>query len=388
MAKLKVLIAHNHYQQAGGEDIVFEAEKQLLSKHGVDVLEYVETNTRISQMASLGVAMQAIWSRETYNAISDIISMEKPDIAHFHNTFPLISPSAYWACRTRGVSVVQTLHNYRTVCPAATLYRDRRICELCLLWGSPLPGIYHACYHSSRAKTAAVGLMNSLHWLFWTYKHKVNAYIALTQFSRNVFLKAGYPSERIYVKPNFLHDPRVGERKTGEYALYMGRLQPEKGVETLLETWKELAIPLKIVGDGSLRAMVMKYAKDSPFIEYLGFIPNQEVLKLQRQSLFLVFTSEWYEGFPMTILEAFACGVPVLTTDIGSQAEIVKDGYSGIHFRVGNSADLAQKSTWLWNNPGEAARLGRNARNQYEKQYMPERNFHLLMDIYLKASGR
>jgi len=401
MRQPRVLFVHNYYQQSGGEDVAFAAEKKLLEDHGHETLEFIDDNERINELGGFTAASQTIWSKPTYRAMAKLLKDFQPNIAHFHNTFLLISPSAYFACHDLRVPVVQTLHNYRLLCPSAVLYRDGVACEKCLGKKVALPGVWHRCYHNSRSQTAVVAAMLSIHHALDTWRTKVDVYIALSEFARTKFIQGGLPRKKIVVKPNFVQldgislqaqyqkpdtvasGSRYGERYE-DFALFVGRLSEEKGIRTLLAAWKSLAMPLKIAGDGPLREELLQSLSESKSkaVEYLGSMPHAEALRLMKRARLLIFPSEWYEGFPMTIVEAFACSLPVLSSDIGSQAEIIKNGYSGLHFRAGDVNDLREKIQWCLQNPMKLLRMGENARHEYEEQYTPTRNYQMMMDIY------
>ena len=386
---IRVLLIHNYYQQPGGEDAVFAAEAELLRQQGHAVGEYTKTNWSIEGMSRAAVAARTIWSRQTRQRLLKLLREVRYDVAHFHNIFPLISPSAYSACREAGVPVVQTLHNYRLLCPAATFFRAGRACEECLRKTSPWPGVFHACYHDSYAQSAVVATMLTVHRWLKTWQEQADVYIALTEFSRRKFVEGGLPAEKIVVKPNFLYpDPGTcdGERR---YALFVGRFSPEKGVRTLLRAWQGLTgIPLKIVGDGPLRDEVQAVAQAAklPGVEVLGRQAHQKVLALMQGARCLVFPSEWYETFGLVAIEAFACGVPVIAARLGVMAESVEEGRTGMLFRPGDPQDLAAKVCWAMDHPDAMARMGENARRVYEEKYTSEKNYTMLMDIYQKVT--
>jgi len=383
----KILLAHNYYQQSGGEDIAFAAEGKLLREKGHDIIEYIEYNDRIHTMSGFDIALNTLWSRYSYQKISSFLAKEKPDVVHFHNTFPLISPAAYYACYDNNIPVVQSLHNFRILCPAATLYRDGHICEDCLGKSIPWPSILHGCYHGSPAQTSVIATMLSIHNLIGTWSNKVDIYIAGTEFMRQKFIQGGLPGEKIVVKPNYV-TPNDGQKgNNNDFALFVGRLVTEKGVQTLLESWKSLRVPLKIVGNGPLQDLVIDFIKenDSLPVEYLGKLERSTVQNLLYQARFLVFPSEWYEAFPMIIIDAFLSGVPIIASRLGSAETIIRDGFSGLHFTPGDPADLAKKVRWAWEHPDAMAGMGHNARKEYELKYTAERNYDMLMDIYRMA---
>lgn len=386
---MRILLAHNFYQQSGGEDVVFYAETELLRRHGHEVRHYTEHNDRIRQMSRPRLFRETLWSTATLRHLKRLLKEWQPDVVHFHNTFPLISPAAYYACRRVGVPVVQTLHNYRLLCPAATFYRSGKVCEACLRKTPPLPSVQWACYRNSRIQSLVVVLLLSFHRALGTWKKQVDAYISLTDFARRKFIEGGIPGEKILVKPNFLlPDPGKGKSAAGDYALFVGRFSPEKGISILLQAWCRMNnIPLKVAGDGPMGEEIRKYVTDNDLktVECVGKCSHEAVLGLMKNARFLVFPSQWYEGFPMTIAEAFACGLPVIASNLGAMAEIIDDGRTGLLFNPGDAQDLAAKVKWAWEHPQELARMGKEARREYEAKYTEEQNYKMLMQIYEQA---
>lgn len=390
---MKILLVHNTYQQPGGEDVVFNQERQLLERAGHEVLTYCRSNWEISGYSALkrlALVGRMVWARDTRREIASLLHSQKPDLVHVHNTFLMVSPSIYSACQEAHVPVVQTLHNYRLLCPAGIFFRGGSACEECLehsLWR----GVLHGCYRDSRAETSAVALMLAVHRWWRTWAWGVNCFIALSEFSRQKFIEGGIRTGKITVKPNFVYADPGCRAGIGEYALFIGRLSPEKGVITLLTAWQRLQvrIPLRIAGSGPERASLEGRSKQIGLsdVRFLGQLPRDEVIAALKGARFLVFTSEWYENFPMTIVEAFACGVPVICTRLGAMQEIVADGRTGLHFTPGNGDDLAAKVEWAWAHPEEMAAMGRAARAEYEAKYADERNYEMLMEIYRKVLG-
>lgn len=385
---MKILLIHNLYQQPGGEDAVFRAEAALLRSRGHEVAEFVESNARLNGMDPLRAAARAVWSREARAKLRRLLQETRPDVAHFHNTFLMISPAAFSVCKEMGVPVVQTLHNYRLICPGALLMRDGRVCEDCIGKAVPWPGVLHGCWRGSRAQTAVVAGMLTVHRLLRTWTERVDVYIALTEFARRKFIEGGLPEEKILVKPNFVDpDPGPGEHDD-EYVLFVGRLSPEKGIQRLLEAWRLLnGIPMKILGDGPLLHQVEDWSSRRGLrtVEVMGRRSREEVLHLMKRARILVFPSEWYEGFPMTIVEAFACSLPVVAPRLGAMAELIEDGRTGLLFEPGNAKDLAKKVEWAWTHPEQMEKMGREARREYEQKYTAERNYQMLMEVYERA---
>ncbi len=387
---MRILLIHNRYTQPGGEDVVFEAERALLERYGHEVITFVEDNARLNVINPLKAAVDTIWSKEAQRNIRKLIEQSRPDVVHFHNTFLRISPAAYYVVKEMGLPVVQTLHNYRLICPGALLMRDGHLCEDCLDKVIPWPGIVYSCWRNSRMGTAVVTAMLTVHRLLKTWTKQVDVYIALTEFARCKFIEGGLPAEKISVKPNFIYpDPGNGEHG-GNFALFVGRFSAEKGVKTLLTAWRLLkGVPLKVVGDGPLMTEVRGCVeREGLTVEVLGRRSHEEVFALMRSASFLLFPSEWYEGFPMTIAEAFACGLPVVASQLGAMAEIVEDGRTGLLFEPGNPEDLAARVEWAWAHPQEMRRMGRAARQEFEQKYTAEKNYQMLVQIYELAQAR
>ncbi len=383
---MKILLVHNLYQQKGGEDSVLGAEKKLLLDHGHEITEYLRDNHEISDYSpikKLSLVFATAWSSESYDEVTGLLQKHKPDIAHFHNTLPLITPSVYYACHAKGVPVVQTLHNYRLICPGALLMRDGKICEDCLT-GSVYKSLLHKCYRGSAPGTFAVARMIDYHRKRRTWKNEVDRFIALTNFARDKFIEGGLPAEKIAVKPNFVDVPARPDKnneRTG--ALYVGRLSHEKGIFTLITAWRKLDMPLRLAGDGPMMEDVINTGLHN--ITALGLCEPEKVNEEMERSEFLIMPSQWYEGFPMALVEAFAHGLPVIASRLGGMAEIVEDGVTGLHFTPGDPDDLAEKVRWMIGHPDERKRMGENARRIYEEKYTPERNYEMMRNIYKQA---
>lgn len=391
MAKIKILHAHNYYLQAGGEDTAFKAEVNLLRNHEHEVIKYVEDNQRIAAENQVSIAAQTIWSWDTYRELKEVLRRERPQIAHFHNTFPLISPAAYYACYDEKVPVIQSLDNPRLLCPSANFYRDGQLCQDCIGRTPPWPGIVHRCYHNSAFHTSVVALMLGIHRWISTWNTKVDFYLVATDFYKRKFVEGNLPADKFVVKPHFIDpDPQFeSDGPEGSYALYIGRLDPEKGIRTLLSAWKQLPeLPLKIRGDGQLEKEVQAFIQNNrrQNVELVDRLDKSALVELIRGAKYLVWPSEgFYETFGFVAVESFALGVPVIGSRIGVNAEIVKDGVTGLHFAAGDSNDLASKAKWAWEHPSEMMEMGKTARREYEEKYTAERNYEMLMDIYQRA---
>ena len=381
---MRILLVHNYYQLAGGEGAVFKAESDLLKARGHTVLEYTAHNDQLADAGALATATKMIWNREAYADLRFLIEQNNIQVAHFHNTFPLISPAAYYAAKAAGAAVVQTLHNYRLLCPDALFFRAGRPCEDCLGKAIPWPGVVHKCYRNSLVASGAVATVLTTHRLAKTWANKVDAYIALTDFAKDKFVQGGVSEKLIHVKPNFV-DPDPGyQPQPGKYALYVGRLSVEKGIDTLLSAWAKLEqkLPLKIIGDGPLAGDVEAAARSYPGIEWLGRCSAETVYQQMKSALFLVIPSKWYEGLPRTIVESFAVGTPVLASDLGAMSSLVQPGVTGWHFEAGNALDLAQVVERCLAHPQDFGSIRETTRQEFETYYSAAGNYNRLLEIY------
>ncbi len=387
---MRVLQIHNFYQRPGGEDQVYAADYELLTQRGHTVTQYSAHNDALVGISGIKNATSAIWNSVTYQELATLIKRERPEIIHAYNTFPIISPSLYYAAAKARIPVVQALQNYRLLCPAATLFRDGRVCEECVGSKVPYRAVVHRCYRHSAPASASVASMLLVHRIAGTWSTKVHTYIAPTNFVRDKFIEGGLPAAKIAVKPNFLaRDPGIGPGN-GNYALFAGRLSEEKGVSTLFDGWQQLGskIPLKIAGDGPLAPVVKERMKKLQDVEWLGHCDRQRTFELLQNAVFLVFPSLWYEGLPVTILESMACGTPVVASDLGSMRELIKDGVNGFRFAAGSVDSLIDRIESIWARRNELLPMRQSSRLCYEQNYAPGRNYELLMQIYRRAVNR
>ena len=384
---MNILMLHNRYLVPGGEDQSAAAEANLLQQQGCAVELLEEDNRRVEQLGKARTAMRTIWSSESFHRIYNKLRTGKFDVLHVQNFFPLWSPSVYYAAAKCNVPVVQTLRNYRLMCVNAVFFRDSHVCEDCLGKRFAWPGILHACYRDSRAASAVVAGMEGFHHLAGTWRTKIHVYVALTDFARAKYIAGGLPAEKIVVKPNFVYPaPRPGHGQGG-YALFVGRLSPEKGIATLLKAWQAAvnALPLKIVGDGPLSDVVDAAARQTPGIEYLGRRSPDEVTQLMERAEFFVFPTECYEGMPRTVIESFAVGTPVLASNLGATATMVVPGETGFHFTPGNVAELRERVERCSQSLDELRAMRPRARQAFENSYTGAANARMLLAIYERA---
>ncbi len=385
---MNILLIHNSYQQPGGEDVVVAQETNLLERNGHKVCIYKRSNEEIDDLSfaqRLGMLSRIVSAGDSKVAIRCLLRGFQPDVVHVHNTFAMVSPSVYEVCQDENVPVVQTLHNYRLMCPAATLYRAAGPCEECVTHGL-LRSVQHACYRDSRLITGAIAVMLRTHRLRQTWNRQIDAYIAISSFVREKYAEAGLPANKIWVKSNFV-DPDPGERPhPGDHALFLGRLSQEKGLLTLLDAWQRLpsAIPLVIAGDGPLRPQLEAEVarKGLLHVHFTGRLKRDAAYDAIKKAAFLVVPSVWYEPFGLVVAEAFACGTPVLGACVGAIQEMLDDGVTGLHFAPGNPDAMAERVAWAWQHSAEMTAMGKTARRVFEDRYAANTNYDLLMKIY------
>lgn len=363
----------------------------MLERGGHRVVLYRRSNWEVdgySGLKRLALVRNTVWNSAARQEFTRVIVRERPSLVHVHNTFVVISPSVFSVCQEAGVPVVLTLHNYRLLCPGATFFRQGKVCEECVehsLWRS----VRHACYRDSRLHTAVVALMLTVNKHRRTWTECVNRFVALTGFARKKFIEGGLPAQKIVVKPNFVHPDPGARLEVGDYAVFVGRLSPEKRVSTLLAAWHRLRshIPLVVIGGGPERAELQAEAARLQLstVRFEGHAKREQAIAAVKGARFLVFSSEWYETFGVTMVEAFACGTPVLCSRMGAMEEMVDDGRTGLHFTAGNAEDLAEKVEWAWSHAEAMREMGAECRREYEAKYTAERNYPMLMKIYEEA---
>jgi len=385
--RLSVLVVHNHYQQAGGEDAAVEAEVTLLRRHGHRVIEFTRDNAEINAFGPLrraSLAVTATWDPRVLAEVRALVRQERPVVAHCHNLMPLISPAVYYACRSEGVPVVQTLHNFRLRCPAGTMFRDGRACNDCDR--NAAYGVIQGCYRQSRTQTAIVAATLGVHRWAGTFQHAVDAFSAPSIFCVETLAAAGIPRKKMTVRSNFLAEDPGKRHTTGDHAIFVGRLCEEKGVRRLVKAWKRLPhVPLLIVGDGPLREELERIAPAN--IRFAGALPRKHAISKIKGARFLVFPSIAYETFGMVVLEAAACGVPTVGSRLGAIPELVDDGCTGLLFDPDSADELAETVAWAWTHPDDVSEMGHAARRRYLERYTAEHGYASLMTLYASVGA-
>ena len=392
---MKILLLHNFYRSnsPSGENQVFAMEQALLQSRGHDVRLFTRQSDELVSQGALGKikgAASVPWNPFSARALQRVVQEFQPDVIHAHNTFPLLSPAVFPAAR--GTARVLTLHNYRLFCAAAIPMRDGQICTECLDQKSVRPALRHNCYRGSRLATVPLAANIALHRFRGTWERDVEAFIALSEFQRDRFIEAGLADDRVQVKPNFYpgNPATIPWSDRADRVVFAGRLSAEKGVKTLLQTWAlwgEQAPPLRIVGDGELRLELEDLARGLP-VEFIGQVGPEEAQAEIGQARLVVLPSEWFEGFPMVLREAFALGTPSAVSNIGPLPGLVQNPESGCIFEPSDPESLLNAVRAAWEDPERLERWSRGARAAFEAKYTEDANYEMLMAIYEQAIER
>lgn len=393
MRKERVLLVHNYYKLPGGEDTVVENERRLLEEHGHKVFLYTRSNREMenfSMVQKFLLPFTAMFSLRTYREVKKIIVEKKIDIVHVHNTLSLISPSVYYAAFSSRKPVVQTIHNFRLLCPAATFLRNGKVCEDCVENGLGC-AVRYGCYRNSKAQSLMSVIVLKLHRILGTYRRLY--YICLTDFNRKKLLllnnrgKEKIKKEQVFVKPNFVQVPHMELGPKKEQYLYVGRLERLKGIHILLEAWRELPEKeLLLCGSGPeeewVRSYVEKYHMGQ--VTLLGQRERERVLQLLAESKALIVPSIWYEGQPMVILESYAVGTPVIASDLGNAGDMIEPGVTGETFSCGDVKSLKEAVRQM----EEQKQSAWKTKAVFEEKYTAEKNYAILQEIYTRAQKK
>lgn len=388
---MNILIVHNHYQIPGGEDQVAAQEAELLRAHGHNVITYYRDNSELKDF-SLGqkilLPFRTIYNPRTCREIRKCIRENKIDVVHVHNTLMLVSPAVYYAARREKVPVVQTIHNFRLLCPGATFYRDDQVCEDCLKKGLSC-ALKHRCYRGSFSQTLCCVLSMKLHRATGIYKKLT--YICLTEFNKKKLLGLkGLKPEQIFVKPNAVSAPEalMPELERQDRFLFAARLEDMKGIRVLLEAWRLLGAngpELLICGSGPLDEWSREFAADNKMtnVRFLGRLPNDQVRRLMATSRALILPTQWYEGFPLSIAESYSMGTPVLVSNLGNGGSLIKQGVTGLKFDPKSPQSIAKAVKKM--EAEKNVNWEENTRRVYDQALTPEKNYAALMEVYAAA---
>jgi glycosyltransferase involved in cell wall biosynthesis len=388
---MRVLVVHNRYrsEQPSGENNVVDAEVKLLHHGGVKVGRFERQSDDIASMSlprKALVPLQVPWNRSARAELATRLRVERPDVVHVHNTFPLLSPSVLAACADARVPVVATLHNYGLVCPPGTLYRDGHVCTDCV-GRAPVPAVRHGCYRGSAVATLpmAVNLVANRH----RWRTGVTRFFCISDAQRRLLVDAGLPADRLTVKHNFVTDPGVRRTGAGEHVLFLGRLTEEKGVSLLMAAWHRLGgslgLPLVIAGTGPLSDEVAAWASGRDDVSYVGLQSSAECRDLAARAAVMVAPSAWLEAFGLVVVEAMAAGVPTVAPAHGAFEELISDGVTGLLHTPGSAPSLADALRDAVRDPERNRKMGEAARERYEQDFTPETGLRRLIEGYEAA---
>lgn len=379
---MKILIIHTKYAQSGGEDAVVMQESVLLNQeHDVEVL-YFQNYTGIKGLFQF---LHSMWNMSASRKVRSKMNQFKPDIVHLHNFHFASGPLIIRTVKKMGIPLVQTLHNYRVLCPSAILLHNNQLFLDSLQADFPWSAVRKKVYKNSSILTFWLAVVFWFHKRMGTFK-KVDKYICLTEYSKKMIenSRLDIKSNQLTIKPNFTKKVEVTSRSVrGNHFLFIGRLSAEKGIDILLNAFENSTETLKIGGDGPLKGLVEQKAKECSNIVYLGSLKSQQVNQQLCKAQALIFPSIWYEGMPMTILEAFAVKTPVIGSNLGAMSSIIKDHTNGLHFEVGNVDDLKMKiKEWIQFSAEQKGKLRQQAFNSYQTMYAPELQLKYFETIY------
>jgi glycosyltransferase involved in cell wall biosynthesis len=378
---MKILVAHNRYLYRGGEDTVVDAEVNLLRQRGHQVWVYSRDNTELQYLTPFEAAKTTFWSRQTVQELQKIHQQFSPDLIHAHNTFPLISPSLYGIAKKLRIPVVQTLHNFRLVCPQAMLLREGTHCEECV-GKLPWRAIVHRCYRQSLPQTALTSTMLMVQRMRGIWHQQISRFIVLNQLCREIFARGGLPMDKLRIKPNFVESTEEPQWQHRQGGLFIGRLSTEKGIAVLINALNKLPDHMiDVFGKGPLQALV----EASPRLRYGGFQSSDVLRQKLNGAAYLVMPSTGMESFGLVAIEAFACGTPVIATRHGGLRELIRHGQNGLLVPPNDANALASAIAYAESHPDKMRRMGMAARKNYLTSYTPERNYEQLIQIYHEA---
>lgn len=387
---LRILQAHNRHATRGGADVVLDQDRQMLEDAGHLVSRLI---TDAADRAGPRAAVQAVWNRDTTEQVTRAVGDFRPDVLHVHTPFPLMSPVVFRAAHRHGVPAVATMHSFRFTCVAGTLRRDGYLCEDCVGRTVKLPALRHRCYHDSATASASMATSLTLHHAIGTFRTRVDQFLTMTEFGKDILVRDGIPANHVTVKPNCVEDPGVAPplQERPPHVLFVGRLVEEKGVRTMLEAWRLAATGqhvLRVCGDGPLRGLVDAAAASDPTIQVQGWVSAEQVQSEQRQSQLTLVPSEWYEaGPPLVLLDSLATATPVLASDLDNISSTVLCAGAGTTFRTGSASSLADELVRLLDDPVTLGAMAGNARALYEADHTPAASLSTLIRTYDAVIG-
>ena len=388
---MKILVCHNFYRRSSGEDRSVAMDIKLLKNRGHTVIEYtaesevLESATTFNKFAT---GLRLIYSPKQSQEIEELVTKENPDVVHVHNVFPLLTPSIYIGLEKTNRPVVQAIRNYRFLCPNGLFYTHGEVCRRCVE-GSLMNAIRYRCLQDSLVQSALYAVSIHVHRSLGTIPNKLGILAALSPFVASQLETYFDGLKDIRVLPNYVDVSqfRLGELDGG-YVAYMGRLSPEKGVLKVVKAMRKLPeINLKIIGTGpsedAIRAFIQKHNLRN--VELLGYIGGLKRFEILRRARCLIVPSQWHEPFGRVVLEAYACGVPIIASRMGGLQSLVFENETGLLFEPNDIEKITKHIRYMVNNSKVAAEMGRKGRHLVENEYSPDAHYQQLMEIYRDA---
>lgn len=378
---MKVLFIHTYYLQRGGEDIVYENEKSLMTEGGWDVESVLFNNRNFAVIKFILLFFNPF----SFIRVCRAIDRFKPDVVHIHNWYFGASPSVFLAARFKKVPLVHTIHNFRIICPSGVLFNNKKLFTHSIKKLFPFLAIRKKVYKNSRFFTFWLLACTRINYILGTWK-TVDRFICLTNTSREIICGSilRIDESKVVVKPNFVRNdiPYVEFPRSGHF-LYVGRLSEEKGVESLLSAFKDGKHELKIIGDGPLKPIVNEFTVSNSNVSYLGFQNKEFIISEMSKCSALLVPSICYEQFGLIIIEALSCGTPVIASNIGAPADLICEGITGLHFNAGSAFDLSQTiEKWHCTPECEKKTFYKNSIRAYCSQFTANKNLDQLISIY------
>ena len=398
------LLSLNTYNyRRGGSDVVFLEHDAMLRAQGWDTAvmtmyhpknepspwsrffaDEIEFGHEYGALDKLAMAGKVIYSGEARRKISALLDEFPADVAHAHCIYHHLSPSVLVELKRRGIPTVMTAHDLKLACPAYKMLNRGGVCEKCRS-GNLLHLVANRCIRDSLPVSALIMVESAVHKSLGLYRRNLDRVVAPSQFYKRKLMEWGWPEQQLAYIPNYVDAAAYTPHyEPGDYFFYFGRLAMEKGVATLIRAAAQAKVKLRIAGTGpegdALKALAAKVGGD---IEFLGFVSGEPLWKWVREARAIVLPSEWYENAPMSVLEAYASGTPVIGARIGGIPEMVREGETGALFESGNVEELAGQLRRFAEMPDSTvAEMGRAARDYVARTFTAERYLNEMLALY------
>lgn len=384
---MKVLLVHNFYRITGGECHAVRAQQALLESRGVEVIPLFRDNAEVFSAGGIEKVRAALRARRNRIAIAELkeqVRAHRPDVAHVHNVLPMISPGIYDALRMLGVPVVQSVHNLRLRCPGGLMYRDGQVCDECLQTGMHR-AVVNRCVQNRYLPSALYADAISSAWRRGSFKHSIDRYIVFNEHFAKQMVAFGIDRDSLDLLPNFVETPYDTPASKKPYALFLGRLSPEKGLDVLLDAWTRVhGIKLLVAGSGELQGELERRAGTdlAGRVEFIGYVGGERKQRLLREASLSVLPSRWHENCPLSLLESLAAGTAVVASRMGGLPDMVRDDETGILVPAGDARALSDAINRYVHEPGLATKHGMAALRDARHRFSSEAHYRGLMSIY------